>query len=220
MNGAHRWHTVWRQAWTQYHRPHIHCTLVTRKMLCHQQGTVHRLCRSGKGIRSCTQTCRLVGSSQARHCGVDVAAHTKTCTITPEAACVLVTTWVNNSALKWAFTKSLAWAPYCWSQFLRPSPKSFIKDAPGKSCMHMSWLSSMNRQRNYKRADPLEDQQGRKRTSGQHGQNQSLDICARAWYASEVWQRSLWRVSYGRRHKFHFLWWLFQLDPQEMQWYP
>ena len=39
--------------------------------------TVHGLCRSGKGIRSYTQTCHLVGISQARHWWMAGAAHTE-----------------------------------------------------------------------------------------------------------------------------------------------
>ena len=69
-------------------------------------------------------------------------------------------------------------------------------------------------------ADPLEDQHGRKGTSGQHEQNQGPDIWAEARRASDFRQRPLLRVSQGRRHKFHFLWWLFPLDPHEMQWHP
>ena len=61
-------------------------------------------------------------------------------------------------------------------------------------------------------ADPLEDQHGRKGTSGQHGHNQGPDIWARAQRASEVWQRPLWHVSQGHQHKFHYLWWLFQFS--------
>ena len=49
--------------------------------------------------------------------------------------------------------------------------------------------------------DPLLDQQGRKGNSGQHGQNQRLDIWAGDRSASEVWQRPLWRESQVRRHK-------------------
>ena len=50
---------------------------VTRKVLCHQQDTVHGLCPSGKGIRSCTQACHMVGSLEARHRGVAGVAHTE-----------------------------------------------------------------------------------------------------------------------------------------------
>ena len=69
-------------------------------------------------------------------------------------------------------------------------------------------------------ADPLEDQHGTNGTSGQYGQNQDSDIWPGARCASEVWWITPWCVSQGRRHKLHFIWWLFQLDPQEMQWYP
>ena len=62
---AHRWHAVWFGAWMEHHRCHIHYTLVTRNIPCHQQNNVHGLCRSGKDTSSCTQVCHLVGSSQA-----------------------------------------------------------------------------------------------------------------------------------------------------------
>ena len=44
---AHWWLAVWLHAWMQHHRCHIHCTPVTTKIPCHQQDTVHGLCRSG-----------------------------------------------------------------------------------------------------------------------------------------------------------------------------
>ena len=48
----------------------------------------------------------------------------------------------------------------------------------------------------------------------------------RSWYLGQGWMcfRSLRKTPVAcvlrRRHKFHFLWWSFQLDPQELQWYP
>ena len=73
----------------------------------------------------------------------------RACMKTPEAVCVLVATWVKSSAWQWALTKALAWAPYCSSQFWKPSPRSFEQDVPGKTCMQMTWSSSLNRWRNY-----------------------------------------------------------------------
>ena len=78
----------------------------------------------------------------------------------------------------------------------------------------MTWSSSLNHWRNCTRS------WSSGRTSGQHGQNQGPDIWAEAWCASEAWKRPLWRMSQWRWHKFYFLWWLFQLNPQEMQWHP
>ena len=46
----------------------------------------------------------------------------------PEAECLLVATWVKSSVWKLASTKALAWAPYCSSQFWKPSPRSFVLD--------------------------------------------------------------------------------------------
>ena len=69
-------------------------------------------------------------------------------------------------------------------------------------------------------ADPLEGQHRRKGTSGKHKQNQGSDFWAKVPCASEFWQISLQPGSQGHRHPFHFLWWLFQLDPQAMQCYP
>ena len=58
-------------SWTQHHTRHIHCTLVAREVLCRQQDKVHGLCRLGKGIPLCSETCHLMGSSQARSGWVD-----------------------------------------------------------------------------------------------------------------------------------------------------
>ena len=127
---------------------------------------------------------------------------------------------VKSSVWKWAFTKALAWTPYYSSQFQKPFPKSFVQDVPGKTCIiwpgHHHWIAGGI----IIEADPLEGQHGRKGTSGQHGQNQGPDIWTGSWCASEVWQRPLWHVSQWRWHKSRFLCWLFQLDPQEMQWHP
>ena len=53
---AHRWHAIRNHAWTQHHRSHIHCTPNTREVPLCGKDNVHGLCRSGKSIRSCTQT--------------------------------------------------------------------------------------------------------------------------------------------------------------------
>ena len=90
----------------------------------------------------------------------------------PEAERMLVATWVKSSVWKWVFTKVLARAPSCSSWFWEPSPKSFIQDVPGKTCMQMTWSSSLNHWRNWKRSwSPLEDQHRREGTLGQPGQN-------------------------------------------------
>ena len=49
--------------------------------------------------------------------------------------CVMLATWVKSSLWKWAFTKALAWAPYCSSQFWKSSPRSFVQGVAGKTCM-------------------------------------------------------------------------------------
>ena len=87
-----------------------------------------------------------------------------------EAECVLFATWVKSSAWKWA----LVWAPCCSSQFRKPYSKNFGQDASGKTCMQMTWPSSLIRWRNCKRSWSSEDQHGSKVTSGQNGQNQGL----------------------------------------------
>ena len=56
---------------------------------------------------------------------------------------MLVTTWVKSSVYKWVFIKVPAWAPYCSSWFWKPSPRSFIQDVPGKTCMQMTWSLSL-----------------------------------------------------------------------------
>ena len=61
-------------------------------------------------------------------------------------------TWVKSSVWKWAFTKALAWASYCSSWFWKRSFKSFIQNVPGKTCMQMTWSSSLNLWRNYNRS--------------------------------------------------------------------
>ena len=81
----------------------------------------------------------------------------------------------------------------------------------------MTWSSSPNRWKNYNRSWSSARPTWKEGTSGQHGQNQGPEIWAGAWCTSEVWQRPLYHVSQGRRHKLHFLWWLFRLGPQEMQ---
>ena len=144
----------------------------------------------------------------------------RACMKMPEAKCMLVTTWVMSSVWKWVFIKVPAWAPYCSSWFWKPSPRSFVQDVPGKTCMQMTWSSSLKLLEELQEKLIPEDQRGTKGTSGQHWRNRCPDIWAGARCASEVWQIPLWRVSQGHLHKFHFLWWLFQLDPQEMQWHP
>ena len=76
----------------------------------------------------------------------------RACMKTPEPECELVATWVKSSVWKWAFTKALAGAPYCSSRFWKPSPRSFVQDVPGKTCMQTTWSSSLNSWRNYKRS--------------------------------------------------------------------
>ena len=152
---------------------------------------------------------------------------------TPEAECVLLATWMKSSVWK------CAWAPYCSSWFWKPSPRSFAQAVPGKTCMQQTWSSSLKsldelqqklipgkpacNERDFgsTRAKPRSWYLGRGLmcfgSSGQHGQNQGPDIWAGAWCASGVWQRPPWRMSQRRRYKFHLLYWLFQLDLQEMQ---
>ena len=93
---------------------------------------------------------------------------------TPEAECVWVVTCVECSVWKWAFTKVLAWAPYCSSWFWKPFPRSFVQNVPRKPVCrlpgHHHWIATGITTA----ADPVEDQQGRKGTSSQHGQSQGL----------------------------------------------
>ena len=60
--------------------------------------------------------------------------------------------WLKRSVWKWMFTKAHAWAPYCTNQFWKTCPQSFIQDFHGKTCMQMTWSSSLNRWRNCKRS--------------------------------------------------------------------
>ena len=60
------------------------------------------------------------------------------------------TSWIKSSVWKWAFTK--AWSPYCSSWFWKPFPRCVIQDVPGKTCMQMTWSSSLNCWRNYNRS--------------------------------------------------------------------
>ena len=125
---GHWWHAAWVHVWTQHHKRHIHCTSVTRKFPCHQQDTVHVFCWYGKGIEK------------------------KTCLKMQEAECMSIATWVKRSVWKWVFTKALAWTTYCSSWFWKPSPKSFVHNVYGKTCMQMTWPSSLNRWRNCERS--------------------------------------------------------------------
>ena len=76
----------------------------------------------------------------------------RTCMKMPEAECVLVATWVKSSLWKRAFISALVWSPYYSSWFWKPSPKSFKQDVHGKTCMRMTWSSSLNRWMNCKRS--------------------------------------------------------------------
>ena len=127
---------------------------------------------------------------------------------------MLVATWVNSSVWKWTFTKALVWAFYSSSRSWKCSPKSCVQDVPGRVCMQMTWSSSLKHWRNYNRSWSS-DPHGRKTTSGQHGKNQGPDIWTGARCISEAWQKPLWCASQRRLHKFHFMWWLLSLDPQE-----
>ena len=84
---------------------------------------------------------------------------------------------LSSSVLwKWMITKVLARAFYCSSQFLNASPKSFAQDVTGETCNHMTWPSSLNRWRNFRKSWSSGDQYGRKNTSGHHGQK------PKSWY--------------------------------------
>ena len=108
------------------------------------------------------------------------------CMKIPEAVCVLVATWAKSSVWKCVFTKALAWAPYCSSLFWKPSSKCFVQDVPGKTCIQMTRLSSVNRWGTAREADHQKDRHPRKGTSGQHRQNQCPDIWAGSGCASEI----------------------------------
>ena len=147
---VHRWQTVWLHGWTWYHWHH-HCAQAARKVQWHQQDTVHFFPRFGKGIRPCTQTCHLVGSSQAdikERLVRLIQSNDSMCRNARSRVCVAVAIWVKTSMWKWEFTKVPAWALYCSSRFWKPFPKSFVQDVPGKACMQMTWSASLNRWRN------------------------------------------------------------------------
>ena len=159
--------------------------------------TVHCLCWSKKGIRSCTQMGHLVGSWQAWHWWVAGTAHTKhVCKRQKQSACWLQPEWrvqcesghsprllLEPLTVHHGSGSLLPGVPY------RMSLGKPICRWPG----HHHWIAGGITTE----ADPLEDQHGRKGTSGQHGQNQGHDIRAGARCASEVWQRPLVPASGG-----------------------
>ena len=163
------------------------------------------------------QLCHLVASSQARHWGVAGVTHKEPVgKWQKQSACLLQPEW----RVKWVFTKALAWALYYKVWFWKPSPNSFLQGVPGKTFMQMTRSSSLNRWGNYTQHGLSGRSTWQEGTFGQHGQIRGPDIWAGARCASEVQQRPLCHhVSQGRPHKLHFLWWLFQLGPQEMQWH-
>ena len=61
-------------------------------------------------------------------------------------------TEVKSSVWKRTFSEALVWAPYWSWRFWKPSPKSFVQDVPGKTCMGMTWWSSLTRWSNYNRS--------------------------------------------------------------------
>ena len=194
------WHAVWVHAWTKHHRRQIHCMPVRRKVLCHQLDTVLGLCWSRKGIRSCTQTCHLVGSSQVRRWWVAGAAHTEHVWKNRSRVCAGCNL-SEEFRVKKGVHQGSCLSPLLLITILealshRMSLGKPVCRWPG----HHHWIAEGITTE----ADPLENQHGRKMTSGQHGQNQGPDIWARARHASEVWQRPLRRVSQGRMQKIHF----------------
>ena len=97
--------------------------------------------------------------------------------------------------------------------------RSFAYDVPWKTSMQMTWSLSLKRWRNNNRSWSSGRPTWKERDFG------STWAKPRSWYLGRgsVCFRSLAktpvvRVS-KRRHKFHFLWWFFQSDPQEMQWH-
>ena len=118
-------------------------------------------------------------------------------------------------------TKALTWASYCSSQFLETLAQEF--------CRCCSW-ENMYADDLVIITESLEELLPKlilwktsidwKWTAGKHKQNHGSDFWAKAPCASEVWQIPLQPGSQGRRHPFHFLWCLFQLDPQAIQCYP
>ena len=143
----------------------------------------------------------------------------RACMKTSEAEYVLVATCAKGSVWKWVFP--LLFEPLVFHHGSgNPLPEVSNRMSLGKhACRwpgHHHWIAGGITPK----ADPLEDRHGRKGISGQREQNQGPDIWAVARHASEVWQGPMLHVSQGRRHKRHFLWWLFLLDPQEMPWHP
>ena len=89
MEGAQQIRDLIAPEWGNYQG----LKLLDQVMKVLKRVVVHGLCWSGKGIRSCTQTCHLVGSSQARCWWVAGVAHTEhvwkrqkqgTCWLQPE----------------------------------------------------------------------------------------------------------------------------------------
>ena len=201
ITSAHQWHAVWVPTGMQHIRSHIHCSPVTRVVPCCPRDAVHGRCRSGKGIRSCTQKCCLVGSSQ-------VGAYERVVRVLQsmyENARTRVhvgcnPSGVKSSVWKWVFTKALARPPYFnhGSGSLLPrvshrmSPRKPVCWWPG----HLLWVAGGTA----RKADPLEDENKRK---GITWENWCSDIWARSRCASEVRQRALCRVPLVRSHKPH-----------------
>ena len=144
----------------------------------------------------------------------------RACMIMPEAECVLVATRMNNSLPKWLFTKALPSAPPVHHGSESPSPKNFVQDIPGKICMQMTWPSLLTRWRNYKRSWSSGRPTWKEMHFGSTWANPWSWYLSRSSMCFRSLAKTLWHVCQRHRHKLHklhFLLWLFQLGPQEMQ---
>ena len=106
---------------------------------------------SGKSNRLCTQ-CNLMGFSTSLSLRSGWCASYRACMKMPEAECVLVAVWATSSVWTLEFTKALAWAPFCSPWFSKPSPKSFVHDVPGKTCVQVTWSPYLNCWKYFKRS--------------------------------------------------------------------
>ena len=139
-------------------------------------------------IRLCSQTCHLVGSSQARHWWVAGAAHTGPvwkCQM--QSACWLQPEWrvqCESGHSPRLLLEPLTVHHGSGSPFPGVSYRMSLGKPVCRWLGHHHWITGEITTE----TDPLVDHHGRKGTSGQHGQNQGPDTWAGAQCASEVWQ--------------------------------
>ena len=149
-----------------------------------------------------TWTCHVVDSSQTRHWGVAVQ---------------LIQSMYDNARSRMRVGCNLSEESsvkvHLFITVLEALPRvSHMRKPVCRWPGHHHWIAEGTA----REAACREDQHGRNGASGKHGQTKVLI----SGPGLDELQKSGKGPCGGRQHKLHFLWWMFQLDPQEIQWYP